>query len=137
MNGYTNSGKWADLNLNTSPATVKKYNDKQTITVEFNINPKHVTGTVTIPNDVLKGETVGAYFHVLSNIFTCADIQAKDVKGTFFYKDINLVKDGVSANYNNDRIVFYKDDYLAKDFTGFVCLSISYLSSCIDILAIV
>jgi hypothetical protein len=137
MDGYINSGKWGDLNLNTSPAAVKKYNDKQTIIVSFNINPKHVTVTVPVPNNILHGEDVGAYFQALSNTFTRTDIHTKDVTGTFFYKDINLMKDGTFANYNNDRIVFYNSDYLAKDFTGFVCLSMSYLSLCIDILAII
>jgi hypothetical protein len=77
MDGYINSGKWGDLNLNTSPAAVKKYNDKQTITVSFNINPKHVTATVPVPNNILYGEDVGAYFHALSNIFARTDITLK------------------------------------------------------------
>jgi hypothetical protein len=78
------------------------------------------TATITDSTNVLKDKVVGAYFHALSNIFSGADIQAKDVVGTFYYKDIELVKTGKFTNYNNDRIVFYSNDYSGDDFTGFV-----------------
>jgi hypothetical protein len=77
---------------------------------------------------------------MFSATFCRANIQAKDVNGTFYYKNINLVKSGIYANYNDDRIVFYNSDYTGRDFTGFVCLSSSYPSlfeQCIDILAII
>jgi hypothetical protein len=136
MDGYIGTGKWIPLKMNTSPAVVKKYNDSRTIT--FDVQQTDVpTATITDSKDVLKSKAVGAYF---SNIFSRADIQAKDVVGTFYYKAINDVKLGKYANYNNDRVVFYMNDYTGKDFTGFVCLSSLYLSLfelCIDILAII
>jgi len=54
------------------------------------------------------------YFHVLSNTFPRANIQAKEVNGNFFFKDINTINDGKFASYNDDRIVFYADNWAAR-----------------------
>jgi hypothetical protein len=115
MNHYNREGSWGELKMNTASALVKKDKDKRTITLAIDQN--HITATITDKNNVLKGIKFGAY---LSNIFARADIQAKDVEGTFHYTNINDVK---NANYNNDRIVFYGSDYSGKDFTGYVCLN--------------
>jgi hypothetical protein len=120
MNHYSSEGNWGELKMNTASASVKKDKDKRTITLIIDQN--HITATITDKNNVLKGIKFGAYFHTLSNIFSRADIPAKDVDGTFYYTDINDVKNGIYANYNNDRIVFYSNDYSGKDFTGYVCL---------------
>jgi hypothetical protein len=123
MNGYTSSGQWNDLKITATPATVKKYDDKAEI--YFTVDTIHLKATISDSKDVLKDKSFGAYF--LSNIFSRADIQAKVVEGTFYFKDINTIKNGIYANYNNDRIVFYQNDYTGKDFTGYVSLSSSYL----------
>jgi hypothetical protein len=126
MDGYIGIGNWKPLKMNTSPAVIKKYNDSRTIT--FDVQQTDVpTATITDSKDVLKSKAVGAYFNAFSNIFSCADIQAKDVVGTFYYKAINDVHLGTFANYNNDRVVFHQYDYAGTDFTGFVCLSSLYL----------
>jgi hypothetical protein len=128
MDGYSSSGNWRDLKLSTSPAKVTKDRNTQTIIVA--IDQRDVpTATITDSMNVLNDKVVGAYFHALGNIFSCADIRAKDVVGTFYYKEIGLVNTGKYANYNNDRIVFYSNDYSGDDFTGFVCLSSSYCLS--------
>jgi hypothetical protein len=133
MDGYTSSGKWKDLNIGSATASIRKYDDSTKI--KLTIDTIHKTATVTDSNNVLKDKSVRAYLYAPSNIFPRANIQAKEVSGNFFFKDINTINDGKYASYNDDRIVFYKDDYLGRDFTGYVRLSSSYPSSfelCID-----
>lgn len=67
-------------------------------------------------------------FMLLSNILSRADIQVKEVNGNFFFKDINTIKDGQFASYNDDRIVFYRNDWSGTDFTGYVRPSSLYPS---------
>jgi hypothetical protein len=124
MNHYSSQGIWDEFKMNTASASVKKDKDKRTITVVIDQSP--IKATITDKNNVLKGTKFGAYFHAL-NIFTRTNIQAKDVEGTIYYKAIEDIKDGIYANYNNDRIVFYSNDYSGKDFTAYVCPP-SYLS---------
>jgi hypothetical protein len=70
MDGYSSSGNWKDLNLNTSPAKVKKDYNTQTITVTVEQSDVP-TASMTDTGNALLSKTVGAYFHVLSNILPC------------------------------------------------------------------
>jgi hypothetical protein len=138
MDGWTYSGAWKDLNIGCATASIRKYDDSKTIT--FTVGTIHKTATLVDSNGVLNGKSVSAYFHVLSNILSRANIQAKEVNGNFFFKDINTINDGKFASYNDDRIVFYADNWAGTDFTGYVRLSSPYPSLFelrIDILAII
>lgn len=60
--------------------------------------------------------------------FLSANTVVKGTKGTLYFKkvaDLNSTK-GKYASYNNDRIVFYENDYTGKDFVAYV-RSILYL----------
>ncbi len=71
---------------------------------------------------------VSTYFYAFGSIFLSANIQATDVKGTLFFKKISDLSKGKYASYNNDRIVFYENDYTGKDFVAYVCFSLPYPS---------
>ena len=53
--------------------------------------------------------------------------RAVDVDGILYFKDLSKLKDATSSNdtlyvnYNDDRIVFYVNDYTGKDFIAYVC----------------
>ncbi|KAJ7810699.1 hypothetical protein B0H14DRAFT_2862438, partial [Mycena olivaceomarginata] len=47
---------------------------------------------------------------------------AAEVAGYLHYKRLGKLKDAIYANYNNDRVVFYENDWSGKDFVGFVPL---------------
>ena len=52
---------------------------------------------------------------------------SQDTKGTLFFKklaDLTSTK-AKFASYNNDRIIFYEDDYTGKDFVAYVGFSLS------------
>ncbi|KAJ7842513.1 hypothetical protein B0H13DRAFT_2098677 [Mycena leptocephala] len=44
------------------------------------------------------------------------------VPGYLHFKKFKTLKDGKYANYNNDRVVFYANDWTGTDFVGFVPL---------------
>ncbi|KIM76190.1 hypothetical protein PILCRDRAFT_826551 [Piloderma croceum F 1598] len=98
MDGWSATGTWTDLNIGCATASIRKYDDSKTIT--FTVGTIHRTATLTDTNNVLRGKSV-------------------KVNGNFFFKDINTIKDGQYASYNDDRIVFYKDNWVGTDFTGY------------------
>lgn len=51
-----------------------------------------------------------------------------DVKGNLFFKNIRTLAKGVYASYNNDRIVFYENDYSGKDFVAYFIRSSLYIA---------
>jgi len=98
MDGWTYSGAWKDLNIGCATASIRKYDDSKTIT--FTVGTIHKTATLVDSNGVLNGKSV-------------------KVNGNFFFKDINTINDGKFASYNDDRIVFYADNWAGTDFTGY------------------
>ncbi|KAF9254553.1 hypothetical protein L218DRAFT_1009557, partial [Marasmius fiardii PR-910] len=103
MNNYQRSGKWQNLALGSVTATVKKLDDQRTIYITVVPLGKkaqwqdkdRVTG-----QEALHGKAV-------------------NVNGMLHFKDFNTVTKGYYANYNNDRIVFYENDYTSRDFVAF------------------
>jgi hypothetical protein len=49
---------------------------------------------------------------------------APAVHGNLFFREEAAILSGKYANYKNDRVVFYQDDYVVKDFTAYVCISL-------------
>ena len=47
-------------------------------------------------------------------------MRAADVDGNLYFKKLSDLSSGVYANYNDDRIVFYKDDWTGTDFVAYV-----------------
>jgi len=131
MVAYTQNGRdgnWTDLNIGSANATVYKRTRESSITLTADsISTK---GTLTLANNV--NVDVGEYFYAFGNIFLSTNIQATDVKGTLFFKKISDLSKGKYASYNNDRIVFYENDYTGKDFVAYVCFSLSRILHCLN-----
>ncbi|KAF8958720.1 hypothetical protein BDZ97DRAFT_2061581 [Flammula alnicola] len=98
MANYSSTGSWPKLILGSSIATVEKESANQTITIYADAIGK--VGVWTAPSGVLnhKGFTV---------------------TGNLYFKNIGQVGNGIYANYNDDRIVFYQDDWTGTDFTAY------------------
>jgi len=103
MVDYTKNGKdgeWDDLNIGSANAAVYKRNAESDITLTADSISKKATLTLA--------ESVAKNFSV-------------DVKGTLFFKKLSDVTSAKAkyASYNNDRIVFYEDDYTGTDFVAY------------------
>jgi hypothetical protein len=98
MDGYTATGTWKDLVIGSATASIRKYDDETTMTVDVKVIKKQ--GTITDSQGVLKDQSV-------------------TVQGNLFFKDISQVSQGYYASYNNDRIVFYQSTYNSTDFTAY------------------
>ncbi|PPQ77153.1 hypothetical protein CVT26_008099 [Gymnopilus dilepis] len=98
MNNYSATGKWAPLVIASAAAVVEKHSTNSKV-------------TITAPAIRKTGhwDSKGVLDH---KTFT--------VKGNLFFKDIKTIGNGLFANYNNDRIVFYASDWNSTDFTAFV-----------------
>ena len=137
MVDYTKDGKdgnWNDLNIGSSNAAVYKRTTEANITLTADSISKKAT--ITLPDSVSKSFDVGGC--IFMQHLCSANIQAKDVKGTLYFKKLSDVTSDLAkyASYNNDRIVFYQSDYSGKDFVAYVCSSRihSPFELCIDIL---
>jgi len=98
MNGYTYTGNWKGLVIGSSTASVRKYDDSKTMT--FKAEPLGKTATITDTQDYLKDISV-------------------DVQGTLWFKNVSDIPKGKYASYNDDRVVFYADNWTGKDFTAY------------------
>ncbi|KAF8637480.1 hypothetical protein AX16_010808 [Volvariella volvacea WC 439] len=67
---------------------------------------------------------------VLGSSFAAVEKESRDgtitlaslsVDGNLYFKDIAKLQFGKFANYNNDRIVTYENDYSGRDFIAYVC----------------
>ncbi|KAF8262613.1 hypothetical protein EI94DRAFT_1808505 [Lactarius quietus] len=96
LNGSVRDGNWTSLNIGTANATIYKRTSESKITLTADSISKKATMNYSGRFDV-------------------------DIKGTLFFKkfvDLTSVK-AKFASYNNDRIVWYEDDYTGKDFVAY------------------
>jgi len=91
-------GKWNDLNVGSANATVYKKTNESKITLTADSISKKAT--LTLPSSISTNFSV-------------------DVKGVLHFKKLSDVTEGTYASYNNDRIVFYQDDYTGTDFVAY------------------
>lgn len=105
MNGYSHKGKWVDLSICTAAAIVDKRSDETSII----LSAKGLVKSAKIPEKDLNGKKVSGDF---------------TVKGELWFKNIKDISSGVSASYNNDRIVFMRASY--QDPTDFTAYFIPY-----------
>jgi len=98
MSNHSATGSWQRLSVSSTLATMKKTSSSQTLTVNLESDGK--VGTWTLPSNVLKN--VGF-----------------EIDGTFYYKKLSDIGKGIWANYNDDRVVFYENDWTGRDFTSF------------------
>lgn len=96
LNGSVRDGNWTSLNIGTANATVYKRTSESKITLTADSISKKAT-------------------------LTYAGNFSVDIKGTLFFKklaDVTSTK-AKYASYNDDRIVFYENDYTGKDFVAY------------------
>ncbi|KAG8911493.1 hypothetical protein FRC01_005687, partial [Tulasnella sp. 417] len=98
MDGYESSGNWKDLVLGSSTASIRKWDDDDTL--EISIGPLRKKAIIRDSKGVLDGQSVA-------------------VQGNIHFKDINTISNGLFASYNDDRIVFYQSSFNSTDFTAF------------------
>ncbi|KAF9263146.1 hypothetical protein L218DRAFT_944682 [Marasmius fiardii PR-910] len=103
MNNFQRSGKWQNLALGSVTATVKKLDDQRTIYIT--VAPLGKKAQWQDKDKVTGKEALHG--------------KAVNVNGMLHFKDFNTVAKGYYANYNNDRIVFYENDYTGTDFVAF------------------
>ncbi|KAJ7105973.1 hypothetical protein C8R44DRAFT_987537 [Mycena epipterygia] len=98
MDGYTYYGNWKVLDISSATTEFKKYVDMDWISVSAeSVSEK---ATIALPQGLL-------------------DKMTFVVRGNLFFRQDTTISEGIKANYNNDRVVFYHDDYTAKDFTAY------------------
>jgi hypothetical protein len=96
LNGSVRDGNWTPLNIGTANASIYKRTSEAKITLTADSISKKATMNYSGRFDV-------------------------DVKGTLFFKkyvDLTSTK-AKFASYNNDRIVFYENDYTGRDFVAY------------------
>ncbi|KAF7370111.1 hypothetical protein MSAN_00641200 [Mycena sanguinolenta] len=98
MNGHAGTGTWVTLKTGHCYATIEKNSGSSTVTVT--------------PSSIGKVATWNAG----STIFSPSSFK---VIGQLWYKEITELKNAIYANYNNDRVVFYQNDYTGRDFVAF------------------
>jgi len=104
MVNYTKDGRdgtWRDLNVGSANAVVRKL--AATLDITLTADSISKKATLTLADTVANKNLV------------------VDVKGTLYFKkvdDLTSTEAGY-ASYNNDRIVFYEDDFTGKDFAGY------------------
>ncbi|CAK5272784.1 unnamed protein product [Mycena citricolor] len=94
----TCQGKWTLLKIGVATTTVRKLADESKI-------------TFTVDSVNLK-----AVIHTGSQSFNPKSVNY--LSGLLYFKDMNTVKSGTCANYNNDRVVFYRNRN-EIDFTAY------------------
>ncbi|KAF9257886.1 hypothetical protein L218DRAFT_948825 [Marasmius fiardii PR-910] len=97
------NGKWQNLALGSVTATVKKLDDQRTIYIT--VAPLGKKAQWQDKDKVTGKEALHG--------------KAVNVNGMLHFKDFNTVAKGHYANYNNDRIVFYENDWTGTDFVAF------------------
>ncbi|KAI9433535.1 hypothetical protein H4582DRAFT_986568 [Lactarius indigo] len=101
MVSYTANGRdgnWTDIDSGSANVSIYKKTSEAKITLTAGAISQKVTLTLA--------STVNKYFDV-------------DVKGTLHFKKLSDLTKGKFASYNDDRIVFYENDYSGKDFVGY------------------
>ncbi|KAG9036517.1 hypothetical protein FS837_001652 [Tulasnella sp. UAMH 9824] len=98
MDNYQGTGKWKELVLGSATASIRKYDDENTLTIT--VGPLRKKAVITDSINALRGESV-------------------DVQGLLHFKDVNAIASGAYASYNDDRIVFYQNTSNSTDFTAF------------------
>ncbi|KAF8637483.1 hypothetical protein AX16_010811 [Volvariella volvacea WC 439] len=98
MNNYSSTGSWVKLILGSSIATVEKGSRDPTITLYADAIKKKAIWNAGSTQFQPKGFTVD---------------------GNLYFKDYSKLSNAIYANYNNDRIVFYQDDWTGKDFIAY------------------
>lgn len=98
LDGWSSIGDWKPLQLGSATAEVLKYDDSSKM-------------TITCPSVSAKATIQDA-----SNYLDGVEVK---VGGNLFFKKLSDLADGKFASWNNDRIVFYKDDWVGTDFVGY------------------
>jgi hypothetical protein len=127
MDGYRTSGHWQKLDCTETPATITRQPGSHFVTLI--LDPDHPENFSDFKRAVfvlnilgLSVNSLSTFFFLLQNIPVSAKNHATDAaEGNFTFKDTHkLVNEGLCANWTGDRIVFYKEDYIATDWVGFV-----------------
>ncbi|KAF7977466.1 hypothetical protein HWV62_3655 [Athelia sp. TMB] len=98
MVGHDGSGDWVKLAIGSALVAVEKESANQKITLYA--NPIDLKAVWTDSSDYLKKKGF-------------------NVDGNLYFKKLSDLSSGVYANYNNDRIVFYKDNWTGTDFVAY------------------
>ncbi|KAJ7453472.1 hypothetical protein FB451DRAFT_1408871 [Mycena latifolia] len=98
MENHTSTGSWVTLKTASCYTTIEKKANSRTITA------------------ILSSVDKVATWDAGSTSFSSSSFL---VPGHLHYKKLNKLKDAKFANYNNDRVVFYENDWTGRDFVGF------------------
>ncbi|KAJ7894239.1 hypothetical protein B0H14DRAFT_2683681 [Mycena olivaceomarginata] len=94
MGNHTSTGSWVTLKSASCYTTIKKSSNSRTVTMTLTSVDKVATWDVGSTNFIPSSFEVAGYLH---------------------YKRLGKLKDAIYANYNNDRVVFYENDWSGKD----------------------
>ncbi|KAJ7894242.1 hypothetical protein B0H14DRAFT_2683697 [Mycena olivaceomarginata] len=101
--------------------TIKKSSNSRTVTMTLTSVDKVATWDAGSTN--FSPSSFGVYSSLIHSFRSKSDyMTAAEVAGYLHYKRLGKLKDAIYANYNNDRVVFYENDWSGKDFVGFVPL---------------
>jgi len=98
MADYTSTGNWVTFKSASCYAVIKKETGNSTVTM------------------TLDSLDYKASWDAGSTTFSPSSFS---VPGYLHFKKFKTLKDGKYANYNNDRVVFYANDWTGTDFVGF------------------
>ncbi|KAJ7676934.1 hypothetical protein DFH06DRAFT_1466283 [Mycena polygramma] len=97
MENHRGSGNWIGREVTSSFTRIEKKANSRVV-------------TATIASDVVGTWDAGST-HFSPNAFV--------VTGHTHYKGLRNLRNAKYANYNNDRVVFYENDWTGRDFVGF------------------
>ena len=128
MDGYQFYGNWQKLEATQTTGSLTQESIVDIDFIILTVDPDHPENFPSFKRAIIPLDTgVGLSLNSLSthlffnNIPVSAKSHATDARGNLTFKDTHkLVNEGLCANWTEDRIVFYKSDYLAKDWVGFV-----------------
>ncbi|KAJ7142017.1 hypothetical protein C8R43DRAFT_1199900 [Mycena crocata] len=98
MQNYSSTGNWVALEATSTYTTIEKKSNSRTVTVNMPSADKVATWDAGSTNFNPSSFSVTGHIH---------------------YKKLSKLKDAKYANYNNDRVVFYENDWTGRDFVAF------------------
>ncbi|KAJ7224578.1 hypothetical protein GGX14DRAFT_651111 [Mycena pura] len=108
MVGYEHSGYWQPSSIDSQAgAHLKKEANSNSVTLDISKKIKRIA-TMTTNDPELKAAKL-------------------DIPGALHYGDLDDVSKGIYVSYANDRLIFYHDDFVGKDFTAYPFLSLAAL----------
>ena len=121
MNGYEGtSGQWTNLSFSTSTGSVERKSGGMTVT--FTFGTEKATINLQPSSSFLQDMRTYISLPFVNNVPLNSTNHSIDVEGNFLYiGGVDLAANAINANWNQDRVIFYKEDtFIDKNWVCYV-----------------